>query len=301
MYNINKALVGLLCLVFIVTSTPVANAASNQSRINELESLISRLQAELNQLLRNQDYNPTRPGMVTTGVAVQDSSDSVEFYGTVSSAVRAERAWFEYGPTRSLVYSTVAAELNASRDQSFRIVADDLDRNRTYYYRAVVEDRFGNIKEGVIRSFTLESRYNDDDRYDDRDDDDDRDDRDDEDRPEVETEDTYRITSSAAEIRGEVDMNDGEDGVVFFVYGEDEELVEDVTDEDTYGDIDTDGDDLQKVRIESGFDDEARFYAYLTGLDNDTEHYYRMCVAYEDEDGDDAIECGDVESFETDR
>ncbi|MFM2424044.1 MAG: hypothetical protein RLZZ70_433 [Candidatus Parcubacteria bacterium] len=297
MNKINKAIVVVLCLVFISSNTPVANAATTQSRINELQATINRLQAELNALLRNQDYTLPTTGAVTTGIVIQTGTDSVEFSGSVSSVVRAERGWFEYGPSRSLAYSTIAADLNSSRGQSFRIQADDFDRNRTYYYRAVTEDRFGNIREGVVRTFSLESRYNYNDDYDDWDDEDDYRG----DRPEVDTDDALRITSSAAEIRGEIDMNDGEDGVVFFVYGEDEDLVDEVTDEDSYGDIDTDGDDLQKIRIESGFDGNERFFAYITGLDNDTEQYYRMCVAYEDEDGDDAIECGSTESFETDR
>ena len=39
----------------------------------------------------------------------------------------------------------------------------------------------------------------------------------------------------------------------------------------------------------------------ITSLDDDTEHYFTICVEFEDEDDDEKIICGDVEDFETDR
>ncbi len=298
MQIIKKVAVGVLCALVFVTGVPQAEASTNSAQIAQLQATISRLQAELAILIAGNYYGGNAvSSSVTTGSVVQVDRDRVEFSGSVSSAVRSERGWFEYGPTRSLSYSTVSADLASERSQVFRIEADDIDRNQTYYYRAVVEDRYGDIREGVVRTFVTNSSYYD---YDYDRDDDYRDDNN-EDRPDVQTDEVLRITDSAAEIRGEVDMNDEEDGVVFFAYGEDEDMVDDVADEDTYEDVDTDGDDLQKVRVESSFDGDARFYAYLSGLDDDTEHFYRMCVAYEDEDNDEAMECGDVESFETDR
>lgn len=129
---------------------------------------------------------------------------------------------------------------------------------------------------------------------------DDNDDNDDEDVPEVMTDDAEDINRNGAELHGEIDMNDFENGVAFFVYGEDEGGIEDVEDEDSYNDVSSDGDDLQKVLLSSSFDDNRSFSARIYNLDADTEIFYRICVGYEDEDNDDTLACGDVESFETD-
>lgn len=136
--------------------------------------------------------------------------------------------------------------------------------------------------------------------YDNDDSDDEDDDNDDEDVPEVTTDDAEDINENQAELNGEIEMNDFENGVAFFVYGEDEGDVEDVEDEDSYNDVSSNGDNLQKVLLSSSLDDDRSFSADIYNLDEDTEIYYRICVAYEDEDDDDALECGDVESFETD-
>ena len=62
--------------------------------------------------------------------------------------------------------------------------------------------------------------------------------------PDVTTDDAEDVEDDRAELHGEVDMNDFNNGVVFFVYGEDEDQVEDVEDdvsrrkEDTWHDVD---------------------------------------------------------------
>ena len=128
------------------------------------------------------------------------------------------------------------------------------------------------------------------------------DDDDDDDEPDVETEAARDIDDDSAELRGEVDMNDFDDGLVFFVYGEDEDQVEDIEDDyDEYRDIDEDGDDLQKFTVDSNLDGRDDYRADIRGLDDDTEYYFQICVEYEDDDDDEVIECGGVEDFETDR
>ncbi len=130
--------------------------------------------------------------------------------------------------------------------------------------------------------------------------DDDDDDWDNEDEPEVETRSASDINDDDAELRGYVDMNDFEDGEVFFVYGTDEDQIEDVEDDfDSYSDVDTDGENLRKVRVDSSLDDSDSYETRVTGLDDDTEYYFSICVGYEDEDNDDALACGEVEDFET--
>ncbi len=299
MKTVKNLLGGLLVALLVLSSAPTAIAySSNQDKIADLQAQIRSLQAELARLQGGSWGVQT--GAVTTGSAVHRGGGDVEFRGSARpSSAQSAKVWFEFGPTQSLAYSTPKLTLTNSSNytRNFTGYAYDLD-SRTYYYRAVMEDRRGYTSEGRIESVVVGNSWNDND--DDWWDNDDDDWNDDEDAPEVTTDDADDITSSQAELSGEVDMGDFEDGRVFFVYGEDEDMVEEVTDEDQYSDIDTDGDDLQKVTVDSSFDDEDDFFAFVSGLDSDTDHYFRICVEYEDEDNDDRLECGDVESFETD-
>lgn len=121
------------------------------------------------------------------------------------------------------------------------------------------------------------------------------------DEPDVETLSPRNIEDDEAELRGEVDMNDFNNGEVFFVYGEDEDQIEDVEDDfDSYSDVDEDGDDLQKIRVDSDLDSDEEYERRVTGLDEDTDYYYQICVGYEDDDDDEVLECGGVEEFNTD-
>lgn len=287
MKKIINVVSGLLLIVMVVISAPQAEAytSSNAAKIAELQATIYRLQAEL---ARIQGYNSSAS---TAGDVRVVGRDSVEMRSVVPGYGSNVYAWFEYGPTYSMQYSTPLTTSDAGR--TFTGIADDIDSNRTYYYRAVTETRSGQITEGVIRTFKVTSFSNSSSRYDD-------DDYSNEDAPEVTTDDAEDVSENRAELYGEVDMQDFEDGIVFFVYGEDEDMVEDVEDEDMYSDVDTDGDDLQKVKVASRFDGDDDFMAVVTGLDEDTDHYFRLCVEYEDEDNDERLVCGNVESFETD-
>lgn len=119
--------------------------------------------------------------------------------------------------------------------------------------------------------------------------------------PDVETDNARNIDRYEAELRGEVDMNDAIDGTVFFVYGEDEDQIEDVErDYDSYSDVDEDGDDLQKIRVERRFNGDDTFSEDVEDLNRNTRYYFVLCVEYEDEDEDDTLECGRVEEFRTD-
>ena len=131
--------------------------------------------------------------------------------------------------------------------------------------------------------------------------DDDDDDYNDDDEPEVETDSATDIEDDEARLRGSVDMNDFEDGEVFFVFGTDEEQVEDVQDDfDSYGDVDTDGEDLRKVHVDSSLDDDEDYEVRVAGLDEDTRYYFSICVGYEDEDDDEVLACDSVDDFTTD-
>jgi hypothetical protein len=122
----------------------------------------------------------------------------------------------------------------------------------------------------------------------------------DDDIPEVTTEEADDVDEDSARLEGDIEMNDYENGIAFFVYGEDEDEIEDVEDEDEYRDVRSRGDDIQKILLTSNLDDDRRFTARVNGLDDDTDYYFRICVEYDDEDDDETLVCGDVEDFTTD-
>lgn len=197
------------------------------------------------------------------------------------------RVWFEYGDDEDYLDNETERVLvnKTYTPVILNMEVEDLDKDQEYFYRIVAEDQSGRISFGEIVEFFT---------------DDNRDDSDDE-TPDVETEDVSNIDFNSAEIEGSVDMNEFEDGLVFFIYGQDEDLLAEVEDEyDTYSDIEEEGDDLQKVEVDDGLDDEDTYQEEITGLEEDTEYFYAICVQYEDEDGDDVLVCGDIESFDTD-
>ena len=118
--------------------------------------------------------------------------------------------------------------------------------------------------------------------------------------PDAETRSATDIEDDRAELRGEIDMNDFDDGLVFFVYGEDESDVEDVEDEDEYTDIDEQGDDLQKIVIDNNLSGQEDYNRTVFNLDDNTDIYFRICVEFENEDDDQELVCGQVREFETD-
>jgi len=228
----------------------------------------------------NRDYDID----VDTLYARDVEDDEATLYGDLDldDAPYAD-VWFEYGEDGELDEDT--RKMRENDDGRFSIDLDDLDEDERYYFRAVAEDSNGDRAYGQIKSFEADD-YNGSGN--------------DDDAPDVETESARDITDDSAELRGEVDMNDFDNGDVFFVWGEDEDLIEDVEDEDRYSNVDEEGDDLQKYRVYNDLDGFRSFWLEVFGLDDNTDHYFRICVEYEDEDDDDTIECGDVEDFETD-
>jgi hypothetical protein len=115
----------------------------------------------------------------------------------------------------------------------------------------------------------------------------------------VTTEEADDVDEDSAKLEGDIEMNDYENGIAFFVYGEDEDEIDDVENEDEYRDVESDGDDIQKILLSSNLDDDRSFTARLNSLDEDTDYYFRICVEYDDEDDDETLVCGDVENFTT--
>jgi len=222
---------------------------------------------------------------VETLSAVDVEDDEAELRGEVQEGDNV-RVWFAISrtdTTPSCSSSSQRESVSGRYDEGddFDEVVTNLRDDTRYYYRACAQDDDRDITSGDIRRFTT-------------------DDENDEDAPEVETEDVDDIERTTAELNGSVDMNDFKNGIVFFVWGEDEDQVEDVEDEDEYDDVDEDGDDLQKQRVDSDLDGEDDYKLDIRNLDRNTDHYYTICVEYEDEDDDETLECGSVEEFETD-
>jgi hypothetical protein len=192
--------------------------------------------------------------------------------------------YFEYGTNRNNLNEETDSQIIEDEDDrvTFDEDIDDLNDNDVYYFRAVAEDEDNDRDYGAIYSFRT-------DRIDD-----------DLDLPNLETRDEDNVTDDSAELRGYVDMNDYDNGRVFFVYGEDEDEVRDVEDDyDTYNDIDEQGDDLQKVSVDSDLDGTDSYEEEVSGLDADTRIYYTICVEFE-EDNDDTVMCDSPMSFITD-
>jgi hypothetical protein len=219
------------------------------------------------------------------------SNSRVELNGQVTLKKDGDaRVWFKYGPTVALSNKTLWHAIdNKQSGDSFDFSSElkDLSNSKTYYYRAMAEDENGHVAQGVTKSFTYRNSNSSNNSNNNN-------------EPDVTTGDVTDITQDEARLEGEVDMNDFNNGEVFFVYGEDEDAVDSADNENRYKDIDESGSDLRKVVVSTSFDDSDTFTKSVSNLNDDTDIYYRLCVGYTDDNDDDVLTCGDVENFTTD-
>jgi hypothetical protein len=182
-------------------------------------------------------------------------------------------------------FEVVRVDSDLDDDDRFEEDVNNLEEDERYYYIICVEyedeDDDETLECGDVEDFETDGDNNNE-------------------KPDAETKSASNIRDDRAELRGEVDMNDFDNGRVFFVWGEDEDDVEDVENEDRFSDITEQGDDLRVSSVKTDHDNSDNFELDVFSLDDDTRHYFRMCVQYEDEDDDETLECGDVEDFETD-
>lgn len=275
----------------------------------EIQRLLEQVYALMAQLQSLQAYgnsighgnshtvlHPTYGHTVHSNSETEVFTDDADIQGTheatVSGAVRLGGSpyadvWFQYGTNGNMSDETRAVKLTS--DRSFDADIDGLSASKHYYFRAVAENASGYLAYGSIMSFDTDgnggSNHNNNSN---------------DDEPEADTQNVGNVGSDYAELRGDVDMNDFDGGRVFFVYGQDRNAIEDVEDEDSYSNVEEDGDDIQKEQVYTNLDDSRSFEFTPGGLDDDTDYYYRICVGFEDEDGDDALSCGEVEDFTTD-
>lgn len=261
-----------------------------------LESLLERIYALIEDLKEDDaTYNPYpwNNGSSDVDVTTRSANDITDEEATLRSEVDFNNedeatVYFEYGKSSTnLKYDTTHRVLDENDDDDyFKQKITDLDDDTKYYFRAIAEDENGDEDYGNILSFRTHDNgsYSNDDE------------------PDVDTQGASNITDHSAKIKGGVDMNDFNNGVVFFVYGEDEDQIDDIADDyDTYSDVDEDEDDLQKVKVDSDLDGDASYYASFSGLNDDTDIFYSICVEFEDEDNNDMIICGDTEDFTTNK
>lgn len=259
-------------------------------QIKQLLLLIEQLQAQLDGRggFSGGGFSGNSEIDVTTNSANAIEDEEARLRGEVDfNSSDYAYLWFEWGERQNdLDEETPRIRRDDDDNENFSVLLTDLDEDQRYYFRAVGEDEDGRIDRGSIRSFTTDDR---------------RGSRRNGDEPDVRTEDADDVDEDSAELNGEVDMNDFNNGEVFFVYGTDEDQISDVEDDfDSYGDVDEDGDDLQKIRVDADLDGEKSYSRRVSNLEEDETYYFAICVGYEDDDDDEVLACGSVEEFETD-
>lgn len=224
---------------------------------------------------------------VRTLAASEIDEDSATLRATVDMHSEDEaELYFEYGRSSSnLSAKTSREELDDTDDgDTMEVVVSGLSEDTKYYYRAVAVDADGDKDYGVTYSFVTDGDSNNNGE-----------------EPVVTTRSATDIDDESATLRGAVDMNDFSSGLAFFVYGEDEDAVNDAEDDfDSYDDVDEDGDNLQKVLVDSDVDGSDDFSEDVSGLDNNSNIFFTLCVEYEDNDNDNTLSCGAVREFTTD-
>ena len=270
-----------------ITYTYTYDTALLQQYIAQLQILLAQLEAlESTTPITTSGSNAE----VTTHNASAVEDDQATLRGEIDFNSEDELTlYFEWGTSASsLTRATTQVVVDESDEvDNFQARLANLNEDQTYYFRAVARDNDGGYDYGSILNFKTagDNHQNNESQL-----------------PQVWTDDADNINDDTARISGEIDMNDFDNGYAFFIYGEDEDQLNDVTDDfNNYTDIDEDGEDLQKISVDSNVDDDFQMWAELSHLDNDTVIFYTACVYFEDEDDDDLIICGDTESFTTDQ
>lgn len=219
-------------------------------------------------------------------VGVEDvKDDRATFSAKPSFGKEGARAtvWFEFGDEETDLHrkSPVRTLYRGDEGVEMTYIARNLDESTTYYVRVVGYDERGVKNYSAIRSFRTPVDIVGE-------------------KPQAETMRASDVAPYSATLNGEVSMNDFRNGTVFFVYGEDRNAILNVPKlYNKYSRIKTDGDALQKVLLDTDIDTEDAYSATVTSLDFDTTHYYAIGVEYEDDDGNEWIVLGRVNSFTT--
>lgn len=181
------------------------------------------------------------------------------------------RVWFEYGRTQEdMDRTTRVVRVWSSDEDEYTYTLRNLRPSSIYYVRAVGQDHMGLKHYGKPVKFTTKRDIENE-------------------KPSLKLVRPEDITTQAATLVAEVDMNDFKDGILFFVYGESREDVADVAEERYYVDIRERGDDLQRVLVDPDFDGFDTVEKRIAEFDEYTRYYYSVGVQYENEDGRETI------------
>ncbi len=304
----------MLLMALLVSKAQAYTYTYNTSYSNndsqKVEAMIARLYqliAQLEQLKAAQNQNYTYPytynynngyvlgvsynnngnASVSTLPVTNTDNDSTTLNAQVSlNGDSYAYVWFQFGIDGRLNEDSPRVRVTGSNYGNISAQLYNLDRGTTYVYRAVAEAENGSLVYGAKRYFRTENNRSYSSHYGDR--------------PDVYTDSARNVSYNSAKMSGRVDMNDYDSGIVFLVYGESERQVENVDSENRYIDIDENGQSLQKVILDRGLDGYRNYWYEVNGLDRDARHYFRFCVEY-DNGSNERLECGDVESFVTDR
>jgi hypothetical protein len=190
--------------------------------------------------------------------------------------------WFQYSEEEKDLYRETPHKLvykTAGKNIAHTITK--LDSETYYYYRMVGEDQNGNrsysktVCVGTKRDIVGE-------------------------KPKVATDKVGIVDVYSAKLSGTVDMNDYRNGVVFLVYGENLAYINEIaTEYRQYTKIKEQGDDIQKILLDDDLDSFGTFSKKVEYLDIGTKYFYAIGLEYENEEGDNVLLMGRINTFAT--
>jgi len=220
-------------------------------------------------------------------VSTKGASDVDEDRATFNASINFKKenyayVWFEYSDEEDDLFKKTTKTLVRETDgKNITKTIKKLRDEKEYYYRAMAQDRFGELSYGkTVRFKTKRDIENE--------------------HPDVDTDRATDITLYSAVLQGSIDMNDFKNGTAFLIYGESKEDIDEVRNEiSRYSRIREYGDDLKKILLDEDLDSYDEYTRKVRYLDLDTKHYYAFGVEFEDENDDDKIILGSISSFTT--
>jgi len=230
---------------------------------------------------------------VNTLAASSVTTSSAHLNGDMISGGTADQYWFVYSATDNtpecslssddiIVY---ASSIGSGPNPSFSLTQSGLNANTTYYYQACITVD-GQVYGGRVKQFTTSNNggTNDGD-------------------PEADTQTESDVTTTSATLKGRIKMNNVNNGIVFYVYGQDQSSIDSAdTDYHSYDEANNNGngDDFQVVLVNNNNDEDGwiTFSKNVTNLDTNEMYYYQICVEHA-ASGSDELVCGGIESFKT--
>lgn len=279
-----------------IHTTPVQSQYYNAQlqqllqQIAQLQKILLQMQGGAGSVDTDDDYfgDDNSEIDIRTSSAREHNRNSAILRGQVDRFNRSDYAdvWFEYDTSSNrLDKRTPISRIYDNDNRNFSQRIAGLRNNTTYYFRAVAEDEYGEQDTGKTLSFRTSSYHSGSSR---------------DETPRLSTRNAYDVDYGEVRLEGTVDMNDFRNGEIFFVYGEDKYQVQDIADDyRRYSNIYQDGDDLQTYRVARNLNGKSTYKIRISGLDEDTRHYFTLCAGYEDQYNDDVIECTAVRSFTT--